>query len=162
MNIRHQVDFYEQSAHLVRTNTQRSPNYQELFQNNFFPFAFLRTSWLVHDLTSEEGRDLRCEIYDEHASWGNAGMEELAMGFVLAKRTVKMQIGPMAPRQGGKGPEEWQPMTVPRGIDDEDEKGGTMVSDGPAYLDYLDVAQKAATDKDGAEVFVSFLPREKS
>eukprot|EP00571_Detonula_confervacea_P015141 CAMPEP_0172308158 /NCGR_PEP_ID=MMETSP1058-20130122/8849_1 /TAXON_ID=83371 /ORGANISM="Detonula confervacea, Strain CCMP 353" /LENGTH=1272 /DNA_ID=CAMNT_0013020517 /DNA_START=115 /DNA_END=3933 /DNA_ORIENTATION=+ len=152
-DIRAQITFYEQTGHLTRTSMQRSPNYQEFFQDNFFPYDFLRSSWLVHELKSEEGRNLRCEMYEEHALWGNSAMEDLSMGFVLAKRKVKMQLGGMADPQF-KGPEEWYPLLVPREQDDED-----AITEGPAYLDYLEAAQKVATERKGHEYYVTFLPQ---
>ena len=155
-NIRAQVAFYEQSGHLTRTNVQRSANYQEIFQDNFFPYEFLRSTWMVHELKSEEGRNLRCEMYEEHSSWGNNGMEDLSMGFVLAKRKVKMQLGKMAAPEY-EGPEEWYPLLVPREPGDVD-----AVTEGPVYLDYLESAQKVATKYNGDEFYISFLPQKRT
>ena len=152
-DIRAQVQFYEHSSHLTRENWKRSPNYQEFNQDNFFPYDFLRSTWLVHELKSDEGRNLRCEMYEEHALWGNSEMEDLSMGFVLAKRKVKMQLGKVADNQYN-GPEQWYPLLVPREPDDED-----AITEGPVYLDYLESAQKVATDSKGHEFYVTFLPQ---
>ncbi|KAL7543173.1 hypothetical protein ACHAXR_013501 [Thalassiosira sp. AJA248-18] len=152
-DIRAQIQFYEQSAHLTRTSMNRSPNYQELYQDNFFPFDFLRSTWLVHELKSQEGRNLRCEMYEEHSLWGNSEMEDMSMGFVMAKLKAKMNLGKMAQPQYD-GPEEWYPLLIPRVPGDED-----AVAEGPVYLDYLEPAQKVATDRKGHEFYVSFLPQ---
>mmetsp|Transcript_30248 Transcript_30248/g.60638 ORF Transcript_30248/g.60638 Transcript_30248/m.60638 type:complete len:1211 (+) Transcript_30248:165-3797(+) len=154
-DIRAQVAFYEQSGHLTRTNVQRSANYQEVFQDNDFPFEFLRSTWLVHELRSEMGRNLRCEMYEEHSSWGNSGMEDLSMGFVLAKRKVKLQLGRIAAPEY-EGPEEWYPLLEPRRRDDND-----AITEGPVYLNHLESEQKIATDDDGSEFFISFLPQKR-
>ena len=148
-DIRTQIQFYEESGHLTRTNQQRSPNYQDFYQDNFFPFDFIRSTWLVHELKSEAGRNLRCEMYEEHALWGNREMEDLSMAFVLAKRKIKMQLGKLADNQYA-GPEEWYPILVPR--EDPD-------AEGPAYLDYLEASQKVATDSKGHEYYITFLPQ---
>ena len=148
-DIRTQIQFYEEAGHLTRTNQQRSPNYQDFYQDNFFPFDFLRSTWLVHELKSEAGRNLRCEMYEEHALWGNREMEDLSMAFVLAKRKVKMQLGKLADNQYA-GPEEWYPLLVPR----ED-----AVPEGPVYLDYLEASQKIATNSKGHEYYITFLPQ---
>lgn len=148
-DIRTQIQFYEEAGHLIRTNQQRSPNYQDFFQENLFPFDFIRSTWLVHELKSEAGRNLRCEMYEEHALWGNREMEDLSMAFVLAKRKVKMQLGKLADNQYA-GPEEWYPLLVPR--DD-------AVLEGPVYLDYLEPSQKIATDRKGHEYYITFLPQ---
>jgi len=157
-DIRNQVQFYEHTSHLTRTNMLRSPNYQELLSgDNFFPYYFLRSTWLVHGLKSEEGRHLRCEMYEEHALWGNAGMEDFSMGHVLAKRRVKMQLGSVAEPQY-EGPEEWHPLLVPREPDDD---GAITEGSSPVYLDYTEPAQKVATDRKGHEYHVTFLPQKR-
>jgi hypothetical protein len=154
-DIRAQLQFYEQTGHFTRTNTGRSANYQEFFQENLFPYDFLRTTWLVHELKSQEGRDLRCEMYQEHAMWGNNGMEDLSIGYVLASRKARMQLGKMAAPEY-EGPEEWYPLLVPKEPTDED-----AITEGPVYLDYLEEAQKTAKDEAGAELYITFLPQKR-
>jgi len=154
-DIRNQMSFYEHTSHLTRMNMLRSPNYQQLLVlgDNLFPYDFLRSTWLVHTLKSEEGRHLRCEMYEEHALWGNTGMEDLSMGYVLAKRKVKMQLGPVAERQYDS-PAEWYPLLVPKESKDEG-----AITEGPVYLDYIANAQKVATDSKGHEYHITFLPQ---
>lgn len=155
-DIRAQTEFYQQTAHFTRTNTGRSANYQEWFQENLFPYDFLRTTWLVHELKSHEGHDLRCEMYQEHSMWGNSGMEDLSIGYVLASRKVRLQLGKMAAPQY-EGPEEWYPLLVPKEPTDED-----AIAEGPVYLDYLEEAQKTAKDEAGAELYITFLPQKRN
>ena len=152
-DIRAQVQFYEQTAHLIRTNFQRSPTYSEIFQENRFPYDFLRSTWLVHELRSEEGRNLRCEMYEEHSLWGNANMEDLSMGYVLVRKRVNMQLGSMIDNKYS-GPEEWYPLLEPRDPDDED-----AITDGPVHMDYVEEAQKVQTDNQGHELFITYLPQ---
>ena len=154
-DIRRQLHFYQETGHLTRTNTGRSANYQEFFQENPFPFDFLRTTWLVHELQSQEGRDLRCEMYQEHAMWGNNDMEDLSIGYVLASRKVRMQLGSIAAPEY-EGPEEWYPLLVPKEPTDED-----AITEGPVYLDYLEEAQKVTKDETGSELFITFLPQKR-
>jgi hypothetical protein len=154
-DIRAQIDFYQQTGHFTRTNTGRSTNYQEFFQQNLFPYDFLRTSWLVHELKSHEGRNLRCEIYQEHSIWGNNGMEDLSIGYVLASRKVRMQLGKMAAPEY-EGPEEWYPLLEPKEPGDED-----AITEGPVYLDYLDENQKTTKDDAGVELYITFLPQKR-
>ncbi|KAL3782345.1 hypothetical protein ACHAW5_003862 [Stephanodiscus triporus] len=149
--IRAQVAFYEEATHYTRSTMLRSPNYQDFYQSNLFPFIFVRSSWLVHELKSSFGRNLRCEIYEEHSMWGNHNMEDLSIAFVLAKNKVKARLGRKADLQI-TGPEEWYPLLVPRDPSDEN-----AITEGPVYLDYLEDAQKVATDSRGKEYFISFL-----
>lgn len=151
-DIRAQVSFYEEAAHFTRTTMQRSPNYQDVYQENLFPFDYIRSTWLVHELKSEVGRNLRCEMYEEHSLWGNRDMEDLSMAFVLAKNKVKMRLGKMSDKTGSWGPEEWYPLLTPKEPNDENAN-----TEGPVYLDYLETAQKVVTDSRGHELYISFL-----
>ena len=150
-DIRAQVAFYEEAIRNTRSNTLRSPNYQDFHQVNLIPFDFLRTSWVVHELKSEFGHNLRCEMYEEHSLWGNRDMEDLSISFVLAKNKVKMRLGKIVENRFADH-EEWYPLLIPREPNDED-----AITEGPMYLDYLEDAQKFATDSRGHEIFISFL-----
>ena len=75
------------------------------------------------------------------------------MGYVLAKRKVKMQLGPVAERQYDS-PAEWYPLLVPKESKDEG-----AITEGPVYLDYIANAQKVATDSKGHEYHITFLPQ---
>ncbi|KAL7545716.1 hypothetical protein ACHAWF_009068 [Thalassiosira exigua] len=153
--IRAQIEFYDQVGHLVRTNMQRSPNYQVLNQgDNLFSYDFLQTFWLVHRLKTEEGRFLRCEMYEEHSSWGsNYKMEDLSMGYVLARRKVLGQTGGKVEDLAPVGPEEWYPLTIPG---DE----GTS-AEGPVYVDHREDNHRVAMDSKGRETHLTFVPQKR-
>ncbi len=126
-----QVQFYEHAAHLVqstesrRLDELRPPSYKN------FPFHFLRSNMVVHDLRVDQARLLRCEWYDEQVFWGVRHLEDVSMAFVLAKRRVRGQHGP---DEGG-----WTPLVLP--VEDEMEVGDRVTSFG------------------GAELFMRVLPR---
>mmetsp|Transcript_18623 Transcript_18623/g.33557 ORF Transcript_18623/g.33557 Transcript_18623/m.33557 type:complete len:85 (+) Transcript_18623:3-257(+) len=82
-------------------------------------------------------------------------MEDLSMGYVLAKRKVKAQLGKVAAPQY-EGPEEWYPLLVPMEPGDED-----AITKGSLYLDYLESSQKVETDSKGHEFYVTFLPQKR-
>ena len=92
--LRNQVQFYEHAAHLVQTTARRP--FIEISHPLFprFPMQWVRSNLLVHELFETESRRLRCEWYQEHAYWGNQGMEDLSLAFVLARRSVEGRQGP--------------------------------------------------------------------
>ena len=82
-------------------------------------------------------------------------MEDLSIGYELASRKVRMQLGKMAAPEY-EGPEEWYPLLVPKEPTDED-----VIDDGPVYLDYLEASQKVTKDDTGTELYISFLPQKR-
>jgi hypothetical protein len=152
--LKRQIQFYHYASHLVRTNLMRSTNYAIYIQENNFPFEYLRSTWMLHDLNSEEGQKLRCEIYEEHNAWGNHDMEDFSMAFVLAKRTILSKLGKMADPQY-EGPQDWYPLLASAKTKDIND-----ISEGPEYL-YLDPSQKSvAKNHRGSEIYLSFLSRQ--
>lgn len=152
--IQKQIQFYQQASHLVRNNLLRSTNYANKVIENTFPFEYIRSNWLLHDLKSDEGHQLRCEVYEEHATWGNQHMEDFSMAFVLAKRTVMMELGQEVETPDSPG--DWYPLFVPKKTKDM-----VNVFEGPEYLEYLDPSRKAvAKNHKGSEIFISFLSHE--
>jgi nucleoside-diphosphate-sugar epimerase len=150
--IKKQVQFYQHASHLVRSSMLRSTNYASNVQENYFPFEYISTNWILHDLQSKEGHQLRCEIYEEHATWSNHNMEDLAAAFVLAKRRVMLKLGKMAEPQY-EGPADWYPLLVPRKAKDKDN-----LIEGHEYLEYLDPSQKTvAKNIKGSEIYISFF-----
>lgn len=126
-----QVQFYEHAAHLVQsTESRRLDELRPPYYKNF-PFHFLQSNVVVHDLRVDQARLLRCEWYDEQVFWGVRHLEDVSLGFVLAKRRVRGQHGP---DEGG-----WTPLVTP--VDDEMEVGDRVTSFG------------------GVELFVRVLPR---
>jgi len=153
--VKRQIWFYEHVSHLVRNGLLRSTNYANDVKENNFPFEYIRSNWLVHELKSDEGRQLRCEVYEEHVTWGNQNMEDFSMAFVLAKRTVMLKLGKMV--ESYDNPGDWYPFLVPKKEKDIDED----VIEGPKYLEYLDPSRKAvAKNHKGSEIYISFLSKE--
>ena len=154
--LRKQVKFYEHASHLIRNGLLRSPNYADNAKDIKFSFEYLRSYWLAHALKSEEGRQLRCEIYEEHVTWSNKNMEDFSMAFVLAKRSALLQHGKLA--ETGDSLADWYPLFSAKksNVIDED-----LTEEGPEYLEYLDPSRKdIAKNHKGSEVYISFLSKE--
>eukprot|EP00984_Skeletonema_dohrnii_P002091 scaffold698_cov115-Skeletonema_dohrnii-CCMP3373.AAC.5 len=152
--IQKQIQFYQHASHLVRNSLLRSTNYAKYVIDNNFPFEYIRSNWLLHDLKSAEGHQLRCEIYEEHVTWGNQNMEDFSMAFVLAKRSAMMQLGKMLETPDSPG--DWYPLLVPKKTKDKED-----VIEGPEYLKYLDPSRKSvAKNHKGSEICISFLSHE--
>jgi nucleoside-diphosphate-sugar epimerase len=94
---------YSYAAHFVQTNPRRPEDEIRSTIYHEFPFFWLRTAMIVHDLREEAARQLRCEWYDEHLYWGNTHLEDLALAYVLARRRIMGQLAP----EDGAG---WTPM----------------------------------------------------
>lgn len=152
--IQKQIQFYQHASHLVRNSLLRSTNYAKYVIDNNFPFEYIRSNWLLHDLKSDEGHQLRCEIYEEHVTWGNQNMEDFSVAFVLAKRSAMMQLGKMLETPDSRG--DWYPLLVPKKTKDKED-----VIEGPEYLKYLDPSRKSvAKNHKGSEICISFLSHE--
>lgn len=119
-----QIQFYEHAAHLVQsTESRRLDELRPPYYKNF-PFQFLRSDMVVHDLRVDQARLLRCEWYDEHVFWGVRQFEDASLAYVLAKRRVR----------GLHGPDEdgWTPLVIP--VEDEMEVGDRVSSSWGAEL----------------------------
>ena len=92
-SVRRQFQFYEHAAHLVQTSSRRP--YREISSPQFsrFPFRWARTTLMVHDLKESTARQLRCEWYNEQADWMNLHMEDLSLGYILARRSIEGRLG---------------------------------------------------------------------
>jgi len=53
---------------------------------------WIRTSWIMHDMKRDEGKDLRCEWYQEHTLWGNE-LDQLSFAYIIAKKDLERKIG---------------------------------------------------------------------
>jgi nucleoside-diphosphate-sugar epimerase len=84
-----QREFYERMVSFVNRNTMRSPTEP---QYTFAMKHWARTRWVVHDLELEEGRQLRCEWYDEHLQWDGSTLDQLSFAYVMAKRELERRI----------------------------------------------------------------------
>jgi nucleoside-diphosphate-sugar epimerase len=87
---------------LQRVFYERIPTYlnrQEL-RSNMEPLYlysmrhWVRTRWVVHDLSLEESRLLRCDWYQEHSQWKNvvSDLDQLSFAHVMARREVKRRM----------------------------------------------------------------------
>lgn len=102
-----QTQFYDQTAHLVQTGDRRSLQENQAGMYLTFPYHWVRSSMLIHDLHDEEARLLRCEWYDEQVFWGNSDLEDVSLAYVLAKRRITGRQGTPIIDQL-----EWSPLLV--------------------------------------------------
>ena len=87
-HFRRQMDSYQYTASILNRKELRSsfePNY--LYESRHW----ISSKSFVHDFTREEGRHLRCEIYEEHSLWGNA-YDQLSFSHVMATRKLQRQL----------------------------------------------------------------------
>ena len=87
-HLRHQLDHYQYVASVINRKELRStfePNY--LYESRHW----ISSKTLVHDFTREEGRQLRCELYEEHSLWGTE-YDALSFSHVMATRTLRRQL----------------------------------------------------------------------
>jgi hypothetical protein len=85
---RRQRDFYDRVVAFMNRKAMRSP-LERSYSLEMHHWA--RTRWIVHDLTSEAGRRLRCEWYREHSQWGT-DLDQLSLAFVLAQEELKRRV----------------------------------------------------------------------
>jgi hypothetical protein len=138
-----QVSFYTYAAHFVQNGIRR-PEYEmrSTIYKGGFPFEWLKTAMIVHDLRETEARDLRCEWYDEHLFWGNTHLEDVSLAYVLGKRRIMGRVGVAPESEQG-----WFPIMDTDAVDE--------TADDVMLPDRL-------TNSDDAELFVRILPKPKS
>jgi hypothetical protein len=93
-----QIAFYQQLSHWIHVNIDRPEG--EIRETAYlkFPFEWTSRYFLVHDLTLESARQLRCEWLEEHWTW-NPGpksywdSEDLSLAYVLGARKTLQEIG---------------------------------------------------------------------
>lgn len=86
-SLRRQREFYQFVASTLDRKEIRSeyePNYL------YSASHWIRGNTLVHDLTTEEARQLRCEWYEEHTLWGN-DHDQLSFAHVMALRELELR-----------------------------------------------------------------------
>jgi len=89
-----QLQFYKEAAHWVQTNDLRPE--KEIRETVYlsFPYQWVSLAMIVHDLTTEAGRELRCSWYDEYLFWGgNRDAEELSLAYVLGRKRIEGSVG---------------------------------------------------------------------
>jgi len=88
-SLRLQRFFYESMPRVINKGEQRS-FYEPLHKYTHTPF-YTRSKWIIHDMTLEEARQLRCDWFQEHSSWGNE-LDSFSLAAVLAQRDIVRRI----------------------------------------------------------------------
>lgn len=133
--IANQQLMYQHASSLVRTGLLRSPHVAKFADR---PMQYGRSAWIIHELTLEESRQLRCEWYQEQVFWGNSEFDDFSLGFVLARRRVT--------RVHGLEDDEWNPLMR------ESRRPTAQEVEGSAEDLHV-------TDDKGAELYLRFLKR---
>jgi len=102
-----QIQFYDQVAHFVQVNERRTQEEIDSFSSPTFPYLWVHSTLLMHNLREEGGRLLRCEWYDEQIFWGHSDLNDFSLAYILAKRRILGQLGPAI-----IGQREWIPLLV--------------------------------------------------
>jgi hypothetical protein len=99
--IRQQREFYERIPTYLNRNDLRS-NMEPWYRYSMG--HWVRTRWVVHDLTLEESRLLRCDWYQEHSQWKNieSDLDQLSFAHVMATRELKRRMANAEPDDHSK------------------------------------------------------------
>ncbi|KAL7549113.1 hypothetical protein ACHAWF_012383 [Thalassiosira exigua] len=84
-----QREYYEVARSLINSYDLRSPDPSS--RHKLEIKDFVRSRWIVHHLKLEEGHQLRCEWYREHARW-NTHLDQLSFAYVMARRELVRRI----------------------------------------------------------------------
>eukprot|EP00977_Amphora_coffeiformis_P001896 scaffold362_cov176-Amphora_coffeaeformis.AAC.22 len=92
-----QVAFYLQLAHWVHVNVDRPVDEIQDTVYLKFPFEWTSRYFVVHDLTLETARKLRCDWMQEHLTWNVKpsywDTEDLSLAFVLGALKTLEKVG---------------------------------------------------------------------
>ena len=86
--LKRQREFYERVTSFVNRDDLRSvaePVHKYEMKH------WIRSRWVIHDLKTEEGRQIRCDWFREHAHWGNP-LDQLSFAHVMAVREVERKF----------------------------------------------------------------------
>ncbi|CAB9521102.1 UDP-glucuronate 4-epimerase [Seminavis robusta] len=86
--IRRQKDFYRRIPTFVNGKDLRDNN-EPLYRYELK--HWVRTRWVVHDLTLEDSRQLRCDWYQEHVQWASE-VDQLSFSAIMAKRIIERRM----------------------------------------------------------------------
>lgn len=93
--VKAQRECYERSRSPINSMTLRSsdPAYSHKFEIK----DFIRSQWVLYNLSLEGGHHLRCEWYREHSRWAgsttlDSGLDQLSFAYVMAKRDLSRKI----------------------------------------------------------------------
>lgn len=87
--LKRQRFFYESLPSKINKDEQRSM-YEPLHKYSHSPF-YIRSKWVIHDMTLEESRQLRCSWFHEHSFWGSE-LDSFSLAAVLARRDIERRI----------------------------------------------------------------------
>jgi nucleoside-diphosphate-sugar epimerase len=92
-NVRLQREFYDRLRATINPDYGRGPGEPlHKFELN----AWVRSRWVVHDMTHEESRQFRCEWYQEHVLWEN-DLDQLSFAYVMAKLELDRKLAHKEP-----------------------------------------------------------------
>ena len=100
-----QREFYERVPTFLNRVDMRSP------EEPWYRYEmkhWIRTRWIVHDMKLEEGRELRCDWFEEHVQWGN-DLDQLSFAHVMARRELERRIEHQEPDDHIKPPHVQHP-----------------------------------------------------
>lgn len=97
-SIRRQKDFYRRIPSFVNAKDLRD-NFEPMYKYELK--HWVRTRWVVHDLTLEDSRQLRCDWYQEHVQWG-AEVDQLSFADVMARRIIDRRMMLLEPDDRSK------------------------------------------------------------
>ena len=93
MNVPEQQEFYDKAISIVNKLLMRSTK-EPLYQ--FDMHHWIRSTWLLHDMQSEEARNFRCDWYAEQIGW-NSNLDPLGFVYIMAKREIYRKFGKAEP-----------------------------------------------------------------
>ena len=91
--LKRQREFYERIPGFVNRMDMRSP-LEPWYRYDMK--HWVRSRWIVHNLRPEEGRQLRCEWYQEQVQWGNE-LDQLSFAHVMARREIERRMAHQEP-----------------------------------------------------------------
>eukprot|EP00934_Nitzschia_sp_Nitz4_P000194 Nitzschia sp. Nitz4//scaffold69_size99277//45172//48606//NITZ4_004631-RA/size99277-processed-gene-0.20-mRNA-1//1//CDS//3329556709//194//frame0 len=93
-DVRRQREFYERVPSYINRNGELRSAEEPWYRYNMR--HWVRSRWVVHDLTLEDSRMLRCDWFQEHVEWGT-DLDQLTFAHVMAMRELKRRIAHMEP-----------------------------------------------------------------
>eukprot|EP00536_Pseudo-nitzschia_multiseries_P012115 jgi/Psemu1/244288/estExt_Genewise1.C_4450034 len=93
-SLRRQREFYKRIPGYINRNTELRSNSEPWYRYSMR--HWVRSRWVLHDLTLEDSRLLRCDWYQEHVQWGN-DLDQFSFAKVMAIRDLKRRIAHQEP-----------------------------------------------------------------
>jgi hypothetical protein len=97
---RRHFSYYKQLNHWLQSDTHRPllDGAGPQAYRTAFPWQWISTKLMVHNLQSEAARQLRCNWFDAHLYWGPdhivPGTEDLSFAYVVGRQRLEGNIGP--------------------------------------------------------------------